>query len=127
MASEDADFEARVKVMKEFMSSERFKHTTRPYKVERGASTARGANVVRVPVVFLRKWRDRTVPKTHTFMIICCVRNSTVLDVHCNPWVLAVAAAQTFGSCQVEDVVKLQGTFPMYFNGAKALRLHDYE
>lgn len=21
--------------------------------------------------------------------------------------------------CQVEDVVKLQGTFPMYFNGAK--------
>ena len=38
VASEDADFEARVKVMKEFMSSERFKHTTRPYKVlPRGA------------------------------------------------------------------------------------------
>eukprot|EP00913_Durusdinium_trenchii_P000050 g46.t1 len=50
-SNEDADFQARVKVMKEFMSSERFKHTTRPYKVE--------------------------------------------------------------------DVVKLQGTFPMYFNGAK--------
>ena len=30
--NEDADFEARVKVMKEFMGSERFKHTTRPYK-----------------------------------------------------------------------------------------------
>lgn len=31
-SNEDADFEARVKVMKEFMGSERFKHTTRPYK-----------------------------------------------------------------------------------------------
>ena len=33
-SNEDADFEARVKVMKEFMGSERFKHTTRPYKVD---------------------------------------------------------------------------------------------
>ena len=31
-SNEDADFEARVKVMKEFMGSERYKHTTRPYK-----------------------------------------------------------------------------------------------
>ena len=34
-SNEDADFEARVKVMKEFMGSERFKHTTRPYKAGR--------------------------------------------------------------------------------------------
>ena len=32
VSNEDADFEARVKAMKEFMGSERFKHTTRPYK-----------------------------------------------------------------------------------------------
>ena len=32
-ANEDAHFEERVKVMKEFMGSERFKYTTRPYKV----------------------------------------------------------------------------------------------
>ena len=31
-SNEDADFEARVKAMKEFMGSERFKYTTRPYK-----------------------------------------------------------------------------------------------
>ena len=31
-SNEDADFEARVKVMKEFMGSKRYKHTTRPYK-----------------------------------------------------------------------------------------------
>ncbi|CAE7247525.1 ICL [Symbiodinium natans] len=50
-SAEDADFDARVAAMKTWMGSERFKHTTRPYKVE--------------------------------------------------------------------DVVKLQGTMPMYFNGAK--------
>jgi len=33
-ASEDADWAARVKEMAAWMSSERFKHTTRPYKVE---------------------------------------------------------------------------------------------
>merc|ERR1712039_480754 len=33
-ATEDADFAARVKEMAAWMSSERFKHTTRPYKVE---------------------------------------------------------------------------------------------
>jgi len=33
-SSEDADFERRVQEMKSWMSSERFKHTTRPYKVE---------------------------------------------------------------------------------------------
>ena len=31
-SNEDADFEARVKAMKEFMGNERFKYTTRPYK-----------------------------------------------------------------------------------------------
>ncbi|CAE7215477.1 unnamed protein product, partial [Symbiodinium necroappetens] len=50
-SAEDADFDARVAAMKTWMGSERFKHTTRPYKVE--------------------------------------------------------------------EVVKLQGTMPMYFNGAK--------
>ncbi|CAE7873646.1 unnamed protein product [Symbiodinium microadriaticum] len=50
-SAEDADFDARVAAMKTWMGAERFKHTTRPYKVE--------------------------------------------------------------------DVVKLQGTMPMYFNGAK--------
>eukprot|EP00437_Effrenium_voratum_P008313 CAMPEP_0181423018 /NCGR_PEP_ID=MMETSP1110-20121109/13913_1 /TAXON_ID=174948 /ORGANISM="Symbiodinium sp., Strain CCMP421" /LENGTH=159 /DNA_ID=CAMNT_0023546133 /DNA_START=58 /DNA_END=533 /DNA_ORIENTATION=- len=34
VSSEDADFERRVQEMKTWMSSERFKHTTRPYKVE---------------------------------------------------------------------------------------------
>merc|ERR1712039_279141 len=33
-ATEDADFAARVKAMGAWMSGERFKHTTRPYKVE---------------------------------------------------------------------------------------------
>mmetsp|Transcript_12416 Transcript_12416/g.31860 ORF Transcript_12416/g.31860 Transcript_12416/m.31860 type:complete len:543 (-) Transcript_12416:272-1900(-) len=33
-SSEDADYEARLKQMSAFMSSERFKYTTRPYKVE---------------------------------------------------------------------------------------------
>merc|ERR1719221_733548 len=33
-ASEDADFATRVKEMAAWMGSERFKHTTRPYKVE---------------------------------------------------------------------------------------------
>ncbi|CAE7779868.1 ICL1, partial [Symbiodinium necroappetens] len=50
-SAEDADFDARVAAMKTWMGAERFKYTTRPYKVE--------------------------------------------------------------------DVVKLQGTMPMYFNGAK--------
>ncbi|CAJ1384371.1 unnamed protein product [Effrenium voratum] len=34
VSSEDADFERRVQEMKTWMSSDRFKHTTRPYKVE---------------------------------------------------------------------------------------------
>eukprot|EP00418_Pyrodinium_bahamense_P027908 CAMPEP_0179144652 /NCGR_PEP_ID=MMETSP0796-20121207/69711_1 /TAXON_ID=73915 /ORGANISM="Pyrodinium bahamense, Strain pbaha01" /LENGTH=72 /DNA_ID=CAMNT_0020844911 /DNA_START=18 /DNA_END=232 /DNA_ORIENTATION=+ len=33
-ATEDSDFAARVKEMAAWMGSERFKHTTRPYKVE---------------------------------------------------------------------------------------------
>ncbi|CAJ1375469.1 unnamed protein product [Effrenium voratum] len=33
-SGEDAHWEAQMKAMKEFMGSERFKHTTRPYKVE---------------------------------------------------------------------------------------------
>ena len=40
--NEDADFEARVKVMKEFMGSERFKHTTRPYKARNGTGEVDG-------------------------------------------------------------------------------------
>ncbi|CAK9077139.1 Isocitrate lyase (ICL) (Isocitrase) (Isocitratsysase) [Durusdinium trenchii] len=75
-SNEDADFQARVKVMKEFMSSERFKHTTRPYKVlPRGRGRSQAASAIRA--------------------LICS------------------------GGAPVEDVVKLQGTFPMYFNGAK--------
>ena len=31
-SGEDAHWEAQMKAMKEFMGSERFKHTTRPYK-----------------------------------------------------------------------------------------------
>ena len=99
-SNEDADFEARVKAMKEFMGSERFKYTTRPYKAvgwERVACTCH-ANWSCTP---------------HTKQMF---RNSKVSGSETWLWTTVVTMVTV---PQVEDVVKLQGTFPMYFNGAK--------